>query len=140
VIPTTTVTIVGNLTRDPELRFTPAGTPVATFGIAVNTRRRNEAGEWVDNDPQFYNVTAWRDLAENLAASVEKGARAVVVGRLTYRTWEAKDGSGQRSAVEVVADACGPELTWATASVEKVTRAPADRAPHPAFDPSEEPF
>jgi len=116
-----TVTIVGNLTRPPELRYTPSGVAVASFGVAVNRRRQNDAGEWVDAGAEFYDVTAWRQLATNLAESLDKGARVIVTGRLSQRTWET-DAGDKRSSVEIVAEAAGPELTWATATVERSTR------------------
>lgn len=137
MIPTTTTTIVGNLTRDPELRYTPNGTAVARFGVAVNTRRKDDSGTYVDADPQFYNVTTWRDLAVNVSESVEKGTRVVIVGHLSYRAWE-DDDKNKRSAVEVVADAIGPDLTWATASVAKTNRRSVDEPQD--YDPAEEPF
>lgn len=127
----TTTTIVGNLTRDPELRYTPDGAPVATFGIAVNKRKQNDAGEWEDNGAAFFNVTCWRDLATNVAASLEKGARAIVYGHLDLNQWQTEDGA-KRQAVEVVADAIGPDLRWATAKVAKAERRHADQPPHPA--------
>lgn len=142
-----TTTIIGNATSDPALRFTPAGKPRATFGVAVNRRWLNKAtNEW-DEQVSFFNVVAWGDLGENLAESIRKGERVVVAGRLEQRSWEASDGS-KRSTVELVADEAGPSLRWATAVVTKVNRsngaapaAPAARAgfsQQPSYD--EEPF
>lgn len=135
-----TVTIIGNLTRDPELRFTQSGRPVSSFSVAVNKRKRNEAGEWEDAGADFFNVTAWGSLGENLANSLEKGTRVIVTGRLVQRQWETDQGD-KRTAVEIVAEAAGPDMTWATAKVDKVTRRHPDQPPHPAeYDPGEEPF
>lgn len=114
---TTTVTLIGNATRDPELRYTPSGAPVANFGIAVN-KRRKDGDEWVDADPEFYDVKCWGSLAENVADSIQKGVRVLIAGELEYRTWETDNGE-KRSKVEVVAEAVGPDLRWATASVQR---------------------
>jgi single-strand DNA-binding protein len=114
-----TVTIVGNITRDPELRYTQSGNGLATFGLAVNTRRKDARGNWVDGDPQFYDVTVWGEYGENVAESVYKGDRVIVAGKLQYRTWEADDGS-KRSAVSIVAEEVGPSLRWAT--LDGITR------------------
>jgi len=105
-----TVTVVGNLTRDPEIRYTPAGSAVATFGLAWN--HKDKAG---DELVSFFDITCWRDLAENVAASLVKGNRVVVYGRLDYQSWE-KDGQ-RRSKVEVVADDVAPSLRWATVEI-----------------------
>ncbi len=114
-----TVTLVGSLTREPELRFSTAGRPIASFGLAVN-RRWQQNGEWQEA-VSFFNVTAWGTLAENAAASLTKGARVIVTGRLEQRNYETKDGE-KRSVVEVVADDLGPSLRWARAEVERITR------------------
>jgi single-strand DNA-binding protein len=119
---TTSVNLVGNLTREPELRYTGGGQPVASFGLAVNRRVQNkQTNDWQDQT-SFFDVTCFGTLAENVAGSLAKGARAVVTGRLEQRTWEAKDGSGNRSKVEVVADEVGPSLRWATADITKNER------------------
>jgi single-strand DNA-binding protein len=112
------VTVVGNLTRDPELRYTTSGRGVASFGLAVN-RRYQQNGEWQEVT-SFFNVVAWGDLGENLAASVEKGARLIVTGRLEQRSYE-KDGE-KKSIVEIVADEAGPSLRWAQAQIERIAR------------------
>jgi single-strand DNA-binding protein len=113
-----TATIVGNATRDPELKFTNTGIAVASFGVAVNDRKFNKAtNEWED-DPSFFEVTCWKELAENVAETVARGTRVVVVGRLKWRQWENKDGE-TRSKVEIVADEVGPGLRWATAVVTR---------------------
>ena len=113
------VTLVGNLTRDPELRYTASGRGVATFGLAVN-RRYQSNGEWQEQT-SFFNVVCWGDLGENCAASLAKGSRAIVTGRLEQRSWETNDGE-KRTVVEVVAAEVGPSLRWAQAEVERNER------------------
>jgi single-strand DNA-binding protein len=116
-----TVTLVGNITRDPELRFTPSGQANATFGLAVNRvwtdRQTNERKEAVS----FFNVVCWREMAENASESLQKGSRVIVTGRLEQRSWETQDGE-KRSVIEVVADEIGPSLRWATASITRNER------------------
>jgi single-strand DNA-binding protein len=114
-----TVTLVGNITRDPELRFTTGGKGIASFGIAVN-RRYQQNGEWQEK-VSFFNVTAWDNLGENAAASLTKGTRVIVTGRLEQREYETKEGE-KRSVVEIVADEIGPSLRWARAQVERIAR------------------
>ena len=146
-----TITVCGNITRDPELRFTPSGQANATFGIAVNRRWQNrQSGEW-EEAVSFFNVVAWRELAENVTESLGKGARVIVTGRLEQRSYETQDGE-KRSVVEIVADEIGPSLRWATVTVVKNDRRSGDMgagAPArsgrggsggPAYDDSEEPF
>ena len=111
-----TVTVVGNVTRDPELRFTPGGAPVASFGLAWN--RKDQNGEEVVS---FFDITCWRSLAENVAESITKGQRVIVYGRLDYRSWENQEGE-RRSKVEIIADDVAPSLKWATAEVTKISR------------------
>ena len=113
------VTIVGNLTRDPELRYTTGGSGVASFGLAVS-RRWQKNGEWQEQT-SFFNVVAWGELGENVAASITKGARVIVAGRLEQRSWETNDGE-KRSVVEIVADEIGPSLRWATAEIARTER------------------
>lgn len=116
-----TVTVVGNITRDPELRFTPSGQANATFGLAVNRRWQNrQTSEW-EEATSFFNVVCWRDMAENAAESLAKGSRVIVTGRLEQRSWETDNGE-KRSVVEIVADEIGPSLRWATAQVTKSER------------------
>ena len=103
---TNSVTLIGNLTRDPELRYTTGGRGIASFGLAVN-RRYQVNGEWQEQT-SFFNVTCWAELGENVAASLTKGSRAIVTGRLEQRSWETQEGE-KRSVVEVVADELGPE-------------------------------
>jgi single-strand DNA-binding protein len=113
------VTLVGNLTRDPELRYTNGGQAVASFGLACN-RRYQQNGEWKEQT-SFFNIVAWGQLGENAAQSLAKGARIIVSGRLDQRSYETKDGES-KSSVEIVADEIGPSLRWATASIERTTR------------------
>jgi single-strand DNA-binding protein len=107
------VSFAGNLTDDPEVRYTEGGIARAMFRVAVSARREQE--------PSFFTVVVWRDQAEHAAESLSKGSRVVVVGRLQQRAWTAEDGSA-RSAVEVVADELGPSLRWATATTTRATR------------------
>jgi len=118
-MPDNSVTLVGNITRDPELRFTPSGQAIATFGMAVN-RRFQRNGQW-EEQTSFFNITAWGTLGENASNSLQKGARILVNGRLEQRSWETDQGE-KRSVVEVVADEIGPSLRWATAGVQKNDR------------------
>ncbi|MDP9327188.1 MAG: single-stranded DNA-binding protein [Actinomycetota bacterium] len=115
------VTLVGNLTDDPELRYTPNGAAVCKFRIAVNRRMPDGNGGWKDGEASFFSVNCWRGLAENVAESLTRGTRVVVAGRLQYRAWENQDGD-KRSAVEIEADEIGPSLKWATARIERTPR------------------
>jgi single-strand DNA-binding protein len=96
------VVLVGNLTRDPELRHTPSGTPVCSLRLAVNTRRKDETGQWTDK-PNYFDITVWGQQGENCAQYLAKGRPVAIDGRLEWREWEAQDGS-KRQAVEVVAE------------------------------------
>ena len=128
----TTLTITGNLTADPELRFTGTGTAVAAFTVAASRRVYDQAsGQWQDGDTLFLRCSAWRDLADHAAESLRKGMRVIVTGRLKQRDYEAADGT-KRTVYELDADDIGPSLKWATAKIAKTTR---DRAPHPADTP-----
>ena len=119
------VVIVGNLTRDPELRYTPNGAALVKFGVAVSRRIKDDAtGQWKDADTSFFDVTAWRSLAENVAETLTQGTRVVVVGRLRTNTWETPEGD-KRSKVEIEAEEIGPSLKWASAKVEKQGRSAA---------------
>jgi len=114
------VTIVGNITRDPELRFTPSGQANARLGVAVNRKWQDRnSGEWQEAT-SFFDVICWRELAENVSESLKKGTRVIVTGRLEQRSWE-QDGN-KRSVVEINADEVAPSLRWATAKVEKTER------------------
>ena len=149
-----TVTIVGNLTRDLELRFTPSGAAVANFGVAWNMKGRDGQEDKVS----YFDVTCWRQLAENVSDSLTKGSRVVVYGRLDQRSWQNNDGD-KRSKVEIIADDVAPSLKWATAELTRneyngpgagqgqggggggqqrpVANTPA---PAPQYDMNEEPF
>jgi single-strand DNA-binding protein len=116
-----TITLVGNVTDDPELRFTPSGLPVANFTVAVNRRFKNQSGQWEDRLDGFFRCSCWRDMAENVAESIVKGQRIMVVGRLQEQRWEDQDG-GKRSRIEIQVDEVGPSLRWATAQVTKSSR------------------
>jgi len=117
-----TVTVVGNMTRDPELRYTAAGLAVTDFGLAWNTKDKDG-----NDSVSFFDVTCWRDLAEHVAESVGKGNRVVVYGRLDQNTWETKDGD-KRSKVRIVADEVAASLRWATANVERAQRTDGSRS------------
>jgi single-strand DNA-binding protein len=97
------VILTGNLTKDPELRSTPSGTSICKLRIAVNTRRKDASGQWVDK-PNYFDVTVWGAQGENCAQYLQKGRGVAVDGRLEWREWDATDGSGKRQAVEIVAD------------------------------------
>jgi len=112
------VHLTGSSTRDPELRFTNSGLASASFGLAINTRKKNDQGEWEDGEAQFYDITCFGSLAENVAESITKGTRVVVAGRLNFSQWEDSEGN-RRSKVDVVADSIGPDLRWATCAITK---------------------
>jgi single-strand DNA-binding protein len=157
-----TVTIVGNVTRDPEIRYTAGGQANANFGVAVNRRWMNrQTNDWEERT-SFFNVVAWREMAENVAESIGKGTRVVVTGRLEQRSWETENGE-KRSVVEIVADEVAPSLRFATAAITRNERRegfggagpggpgaggggggggrPAGGAPPPSYDDfGEEPF
>ena len=111
-----TVTVVGNVTRDPELRFAQSGMAIAQFGLAWNRRRQDQ-----EDEVSFFDVTCFRQLAENVAESLKKGARVVVYGTLQQRSWE-NDQGDRRSKVEILADDVAPSLKWATAAVTRNER------------------
>src|SRR4029079_11319909 len=116
-----TVTVVGNVTRDPEIRYTAGGAAKASFSVAVSRRWQNrQTSEW-EEQTSFLNVVCWREMAENVAESIGKGTRVVVTGRLEQRSWETEQGE-KRSVVEIVADEIAPSLRWATATVNKNDR------------------
>lgn len=136
------ITLVGNVTADPELRYLTSGTALATFSVAVN-RRYMKNGEW-EEQTSFVDCVAWRDLADNVTDSIAKGDRVLVNGRLEQRRWENSEGEN-RSKIEVVVDDIGPSLRWATAVVSRTPRkgdggaAKADQPPAEAYE-DEEPF
>jgi single-strand DNA-binding protein len=113
------VTIVGNLTRDPEMRFTPNGAGQAILGVAVSRRYQDKQGEWQE-ESGFYNVKCWGTLAEN-AQSLTKGTRVLVTGRLEWRQWENQQGE-KRTTIDIVADEVGPSLRWARVDVHRNER------------------
>ena len=117
----TVITVVGNLTADPELRFTPSGAAVASFTVASTPRTFDrQANEWKDGETLFMRCSVWREYAENVAESLEKGLRVIVQGRLVQRSFETREGE-KRTVVEMQVDEVGPALRYASA---KVTRAP----------------
>jgi len=118
----TIITVVGNLTDDPELRFTPSGAAVANFTVASTPRTLNkQTNEWEDGEAMFLRCSVWRQAAENVAESLQKGARVVVQGRMRARTWETREGE-KRTSFEIDVDEIGPSLRWATAKVAKAGR------------------
>lgn len=153
-MPANSVTLIGNLVEDPELRFTASGVAMAKVRFAVN-RRYQRNGEWQE-ETSFFGGTLWRDAAENAAESLQKGMRVIVNGRLEQQQWETKEGE-KRSTVEVAIDEIGPSLRWATATVTRSPRsgdsyggggsgqstpaAPAaPAAPRSDYGPDEAPF
>ena len=153
-----TVTVIGNVTRDPELRFTPSGQAIATFGLAVNRRWQNRQTQEWEEQVSFFDVTCWAQLGQNVSDTLVKGSRAIVSGRLEQRSWETDQGD-KRSKVEIIADEVGPSLRWATAEITRNERREGEGAPagggggggggasrpvanpSPAgYDPNEEPF
>ncbi len=118
----TVITVVGNITDDPELRFTPSGAAVANFTVASTPRTLNkQTNEWEDGEALFLRCSIWRQAAENVAESLQKGARVIVQGRLKARTWETREGE-KRTSFEVDVDEIGPSLKWATAKVTRAQR------------------
>ncbi|HYN95063.1 MAG TPA: single-stranded DNA-binding protein [Pilimelia sp.] len=118
----TTITVIGNLTDDPELRFTPSGAAVAKFRVASTPRFMDKAsGEWKDGEPLFLACTVWRQAAENVAESLQRGARVIVSGRLRQRSYETREGE-KRTVIELEVDEIGPSLRYATAKVQKMSR------------------
>ncbi len=150
------VAVTGNATREPELRFTPSGQAVANFGVAVNRRWQNRQTQEWEEAVSFFDITAWSQLAENVAETVGKGTRVTITGRLDQRSWETQDGD-KRSKVEIVADDVAVSLRWATAEVIRNERSDGggggfgggnSGSPRsgggsnkpPAYNPDEEPF
>jgi single-strand DNA-binding protein len=118
----TIITVVGNLTADPELRFTPSGAAVANFTVASTPRIYDrQSGEWKDGEALFLRCNIWREAAENVAESLTRGARVIVSGRLKQRSFETKEGE-KRTVMEVEVDEIGPSLKYATAKVNKAGR------------------
>jgi single-strand DNA-binding protein len=134
-----TVSIVGNLTREPELRFTPTGQATATFGIAVNRNWTDRQSQERRESTSFFDVVCWGTLAENAATSLSRGTRVIVTGRLDQRSWETQEGD-KRSKVEITADEIAPSLRWATVHVTRNERRSPESVngdshavPEPAF-------
>jgi single-strand DNA-binding protein len=154
-----TVTLVGNVTRDPELRFTPSGQAIATFGLAVNRMWTDRATNERKEQVSFFDIVCWAQLGQNVSESLSKGSRVLVSGRLEQRSWETDQGE-KRSKVEVIADEVGPSLRWATANVTRNERRegseggggfggggggggstrPVPNETPGGYDPAEEPF
>ncbi|HLT16513.1 MAG TPA: single-stranded DNA-binding protein [Acidimicrobiales bacterium] len=147
-----TITISGNLTRDPEIRFTPSGQSICTFGVAVNRSWQNRQTQEWEEQTSFFDVKAWGQLGQNVSDTLTKGSRVVVSGRLEQRSWETDQGE-RRYAFEIVADDVAVSLLYATAEISKNERreagdggyssGPSRPAPAPSpasYDPAEEPF
>jgi len=118
----TVITVIGNLTDDPELRFTPSGAAVAKFRVASTPRVMDrQSGEWKDGEPLFLSCSVWRQAAENVAESLQRGARVIVSGRLRQRSYETREGE-KRTVYELEVDEIGPSLRYATAKVQKMAR------------------
>jgi single-strand DNA-binding protein len=125
----TTITVIGNLTADPELRFTASGVAVANFTVASTPRTFDRAtNEWKDGEALFLRASIWRQAAENVAESLTRGARVIVTGRLKQRSFETKEGD-KRTVIELDAEEIGPSLRWASATVNKATRRTDNGAP-----------
>lgn len=118
---TTPISIVGNLTADPELRFTASGKAVASLRVAVSERIKDTDGTWKDGDATFWKVTVWDRLAEHVGDSLAKGQRVIAVGRVSSRTYETREGE-KRTDYEITADAVGPDLKWDTVKVSKASK------------------
>lgn len=127
---TSTTTVTGNLTRDPEIRYTREGQASAVFGVAVNRRWQDRTTQEWEEATSFFDVVCWRDLAEHVGMSLVKGMRVVVLGRLEQRSWETDEGE-RRSKVEIVAEEIGASLRFATVEVQRTERGGAseDSAP-----------
>ena len=118
----TTITVIGNLTNDPELRFTPSGSAVANFTIASTPRTFDrQSNEWKDGETLFLRAGVWKEAAENVAESLTKGMRVIVSGRLKSRSYETKEGE-KRTVIELEVDEIGPSLRYATAKVNRTQR------------------
>jgi single-strand DNA-binding protein len=136
----TVITVVGNLTADPELRFTPSGAAVANFTVASTPRTFDRASnEWKDGDALFMRCSIWRQAAENVAESLTRGARVVVTGRLKQRSYETKEGE-KRTVVELEVDEIGPSLRYATAKINKTSRGGGFGGGSGSSGPSDDPW
>lgn len=131
----TIITVVGNLTADPELRYTSNGIPVANFTIASTPRTLDKAsGEWKDGDALFLRASVWREFAEHVAGSLTKGSRVIAQGRLTQRTYKDREGN-DRTSIELEVDEIGPSLRYATAQVTRASGGGSPRSQQPAQEP-----
>ena len=129
----TTITVIGNLTADPELRFTQSGVAVASFTIASTPRKFNrQTNEWEDEEALFLRCSIWRDAAENVSESLEKGARVIAQGRLKQRSFTDREGN-QRTSIELDVDEVGPSTKYATAKPQKVNRRQGGGAPQGGY-------
>jgi len=136
----TMITVIGNLTADPELRFTPAGAAVANFTVASTPRKFNKnTNEWEDDETLFLRCNIWREAAENVAESLTRGVRIIVQGRLKQRSFETREGE-KRTVVELEVDEVGPSLKSATAKVNKTTRGNGSGASRPQQRGGEDPW
>jgi single-strand DNA-binding protein len=120
-MPDSVVMLAGNVTRDPEVRYTPSGQAKASFGLAVNRRWQNRQTQEWEEQVSFFDVVCWGRLAENVSETITKGTRALVTGRLEQRSWETDQGE-KRSKVEISADDVAPSLKWASATVQRNPR------------------
>lgn len=130
----------GNVTRDPDIMFGKSGNAFLPFSIACSNSHKDANGQWVDDDPDYFDIIVFGDLAENLAATMTKGTAVIVSGRPRQRKWEDKETKKTRYATEFVADNVGISLRWATAVVTKVSRAGAAGPSQPVYQDDEEPF
>jgi single-strand DNA-binding protein len=136
----TVITVIGNLTADPELRFVPSGAAVANFTVASTPRTFDrQSGEWKDGEALFLRCNIWRQPAENAAESLRRGARVIVSGRLRQRSFETREGE-KRTVMEMEVDEVGPSLRYATASVNKATRSNGSSGSSSSGGPSDDPW
>ena len=136
----TTITVIGNLTADPELRFTPSGAAVASFTVASTPRTFDKnSGEWKDGEALFLRCSIWRQAAENVAESLTRGARVIVSGRLKQRSFETREGE-KRTVIELDVDEVGPSLKYATAKVNKVSRGTGGGGGYGGGAPADDPW
>lgn len=124
-----TVTLCGNITADPELRFTPSGQATASFGLAINRKWTDKATNEKRESVSFFDIVCWQEQAENASESLRKGDRVVIVGRLEQRSWEDRETGDKRYKIEVVAEEVGPSVRWATAVVTKNERKASEPDP-----------
>ena len=136
----TTITVIGNLTDDPELKFTPSGAALTRFRVASTPRFLDrQSGEWRDGDPLFLSCSIWRQPAENVAESLKRGSRVIVTGRLRQRSYETREGE-KRTVIELDVDEIGPSLRYATAQVQKLSRSSASARSGAARSAEDDPW